>query len=668
MRKEKLALAGILIMSIFLIANISAEILISQPNAIYNLGDELAIEITLDSIKTGYLDINLNCNNLLENIYHNVPDSLNIVLRRTLTPIYVGASSGSCFITADYGGETKKSQVFEISKEVIISLESNNMSYFAGEFFSVSGNIIKKNNQNAQGFVDIKIDNANAQVSVESINGHFSANLNIPTNIKAGNYVLSATFYDKDKEGNILNTGKLLDSLEVKQKPARLEIALDKQEISTLETLKIMPFLYDFAGEQYASQVLISIKDSQEKSIVEKYIDANKEAELQIREDYTPGKSKIIIQKGNMSISREFKVLEVRKISSQLINQTLIIKNSGNVPYNGIIEVQIGNETILKELNLAIGGEIKFEISAPDGIYEVIIKDDSGIYSQGSFSLTGNVISLREAGEKISSVFIHYPIVWVFIVIIIGLGIWIYYRKYQHEKKFHFTPFERSGKKYFNSEKKNGGVEIVNPQQVRQKIDSAMFDREIRRAEQMTALHGMNQQAGIIAIKVKSHLAGIAKDSLRKALEYAYKNKAVSSQSGDFIILIFSPLLTKNNKNEDIAIKSALDIDNYLREHNRKFRNDEINYGIGVNSGKIINKLAGSVLQFMAITRTIGLAKKIADIANREVFLSKDIHEKTMNSVKAEKVASGSLDLFAIKRIIDTEKSAKFINDFMKRN
>jgi len=665
MGKEKLGLFVILaLVGIFIVSSASAEIIISQPGAIYSLGDELSISISLDSIKAGYLGINLVCNGAAENIYYNVPETTTINLKRKLTPDYIKNSTGSCFIQASYDIDSKNSQSFEISKEVTVSLENSNMSYFAGESFILIGNAIKKNNVALNGFVEASLGENIVSTGLVS-NGKFSLNFSIPQTLKAGEYLLNLKAYDKEEE--ILNSGETINKILIKQKPAKIEIAINKQEINPGENIEIAPFVYDYAGDNFISQVLMKIKDSQENVLFEGYIAANEKFNLSLKTNAAPGNGKIIVQKDNLLSEKEFKINELKKIDSRIENQTLSIENSGNVPYTGIIQIIIGNESVLKEINLQIGENKSFEISAPDGTYDVIIQDDSNIYTHGSFSLTGEAISVREIGDKISNVFAHYPIVWFFIVLVIILFVWIYYQRYKTRKKFHFSPSDFNSKRTSEIIKKRGGVEIINPQQTQQKIDS-VFERDIRTAEQMTALHGANQQAGIIAIKLKKPVSGIAKENLKISLEYAYKNKAVSYQSGEFIILIFSPLLTKNVKNEEITIKSAMDIDNYLKEHNRKFRNDNIFYGIGVNSGEIINSLAGNILQFAAINKTISLAKRIADISNQEILLSKEIHEKTMNNIKAEKFASGNLDLFIIKRIVDTEKASKFLNEFLKRN
>jgi len=60
-------------------------------------------------------------------------------------------------------------------------------------------------------------------------------------------------------------------------------------------------------------------------------------------------------------------------------------------------------------------------------------------------------------------------------------------------------------------------------------------------------------------------------------------------------------------------------------------------------------------------------AKKIADLSQKEVLLSKDIHEKTLVDIKTDKINIEGLDLFKIKRVADTGRNKVFIQDFLKK-
>ncbi|MEK6882045.1 MAG: hypothetical protein AABY22_20675, partial [Nanoarchaeota archaeon] len=331
--------------------------------------------------------------------------------------------------------------------------------------------------------------------------------------------------------------------------------------------------------------------------------------------------------------------------------------------YVGIVQLQIGTQTILQEVSLKLGEKRIYGISAPNGNYDIILKENENLFSLGNIPLTGDAISMQDLGNSIKNIWTGYPLMWFFIgLVAIGLLI-LWLRKYSKKKKF-FSPSNKDAKT-LNEIKSKGGFEIVKPNDVSDKI---LGSEEARRAEQVLTLHGNKQSASIVAIKIKSNLTGIAKQNFEKALEYAYRKKAVSYSSGDYVLLIFSPLITKTTNNNETAVKAAIEFDNWLSDHNKRFRNDNIRYGIGVNTGEIVNKMEGKILQFASIDKTIINAKKIADNANNELLLSRAIHEKTMNNIRADKVTSGAMYLFKIKRVVDTEKSKKFIDEFMRRN
>jgi hypothetical protein len=39
-----------------------------------------------------------------------------------------------------------------------------------------------------------------------------------------------------------------------------------------------------------------------------------------------------------------------------------------------------------------------------------------------------------------------------------------------------------------------------------------------------------------------------------------------------------------------------------------------------------------------------------------------------MNNIKADKTIAGGMELFKIKRVVDTDASKRFIDEFMRRN
>jgi len=668
MGSKKLALfvfSLVLILSI--ISTINAELLISQPEASYNLGDELSFIVTTDTIRPGYLNVNLVCpgENANMNLYHDVPSSMTISIKRRLTETYISDLHGTCHLFASYDIEGATSQNFDISNSIAVSLDVSNIDYIINEPFIISGTAYKADNEPAGkeygGFVQIDFNGNSVTESVA--NGKFSVNFKIPEITRAGAYSVAITVYEKDGEVR-LSSGEATLAMNVIQIPSIAEIALDKDTIIPGEDAKMIPFVYDKAGDLLMGQVLMKIKDFQEKVLYEGYVEANQDFIFKTETNITPGYAKIIIQGNNLTAEKVLNILELRKINFEIKNDSLITTNAGNVPYKGIIEVQIGDEKVLKEVELEVNQKKILYLAAPKGEYEVNINDGNTTIQQSGVRLTGNVVSVSEINKSLNGLFYQYPIIWIFFFVVLAFFLYSWYKKRQ--KGGRIVAFQRQNGKIIRTEKK-GGVEIVKPVNPIALMDKITEGGDIRRAEQVLVLHGKKQDASIIAIKIKNELEGIAKDTLTRAIELGYRAKAVSYNSGNQILLIFSPLLTKTFKNQDAAIKIAMDIEELFKDHNRKFRNNNIMYGIGVNSGDIINQLAGKVLQFTNMGKTVSHTKRIAELANEGVLLSKDIHEKTPN-VKAEKVVVGGIDLFTVKRIVDHEQSAKFIQGFLRRN
>lgn len=698
MRNKRLTLLAsilfglVLIMS--LISTVSAEIVFSQPSSLYNFGSELSSQVQITAINPGYLDINLFCNGVEKNLYHNVPDSKTITLKRSLTPAYIGNLTGSCFLSALYGSDSGQSASFVISNQIRVTLSTSQQDYEAGKVMLIKGQAVKENGVNlgtpSQGFIDIYLgDEIKASDTIS--NGIFSINFTIPETTHAGNYSLKILVYDKDSQGNILNQGEQSLNIGIIQKPAKINLAIESTSLIPGNNLTLIPFLYDLAGDEMNYPILLQVKDSFEGVLYQGIINSNQNFILQTKTNTAPGNLKIIAQKDEIIAEKDINVLELYKLNAELQNQTLVLTNIGNMPYNRIMQFQIGNETVMKEVVLGLNETEEYDISAPDGTYDVKIKDDnSEILSAPGMSITGDVISVQEAGARINNFITEYPAVWLFVLVVVLGFLYSWFRKYQgtrflgpfHEKinrislkekrasmQFVLPKREKLEQTQFQQRDSYKKINIVNVKNIKtnQNIEKININGSITQAEQVSSLQGQKQQVSVIAIKIKSgKLFGMAKENIAKALEYAYDKKGASYISGDYILVLFSELLTKNKNNESTAINVAKDIEKFLEGHNRKFR-DELTYGIGVNCGQLIIKVENNILRFVSIEKTIITAKKMADASSGEALLGQDIHLKTANSVKADKVKIGDVEAFKVKRIVDTQASEKFIKEFMRR-
>ena len=680
-KKEILAFSlGLLF--ILMISGVNAAISISQPNSLYSFGEELSLKVTLDSLGDGYMDMLLVCSNGEANIYHNVPEAKEINVKRTLSPTYIKDLEGNCHISLSYNGKSSTSQNFQVSRKLDINLAIAEFTLAAGETLNVKGNLKRSSNQIPQKANVEAVLNSDIKKTAFSENGEFSFDFSIPENLKAGVYELKINALEKDSKDNILNSGVAIGKVSVNQKPGKIEIALNKQGTNPGEELEIIPILYDKAGDILDVQLLLTITNSKESEVYKGLVKSNEKFILKTAKDMAFGLANIKAEKEDIIQEKEFEVFKKAMISAEIQNGTLRIKNIGNTNYERIVEIQIDGVGFPKSLNLSVGEIREFELNAPDGEHEIVIKDEESEVLTGKAPLTGNVISVEEARERISAFFINYPIVWVFIIIVFAILIYVLIKK-NKEKKLNSGLFDKSRAKAMT---KNGGVYVVSKEEIKksekglvsEKKNNFVEDkkgkedkielREVRRAEQVLVMHGKSQKTAIIAIKIKNNRSSAANKTIEKVLERAYSYKAVSYSSGNYILLLLSPLVTKKEKNEENAIKLAQYIDNEFRNHNKLFR-DLIDYGIGLNSGGIVSALEEGVLKFTSIDKTIKIARRIAELSNQEVLLSKEIHLASSAGVKVDKnEQSKDIETFRVKRVINTEESRKFISDFLKRN
>lgn len=645
------------VMGLILFPLISSEIIITQPEALYNLGDNLETVISVYSLQEGYLDVDLVCSNNTENLYHGILDSSKgIIINRELTPLYIGSSIGMCYIQANYGKESQKSQSFKISNEVNINLEINELDYKAGETIFVRGTAEKENGEKLEGYVELKLGEEIKSAGLVE-NGNFEINFSTLENMKAGNQLLTILAYDEDSEGNKLNTGVEQVSLNISQVPSRLEIAIDRQVVKAGENISLIVFSYDKAEETIYEKVNLILKDVNENTVYQSYIKTGENVVIHLKEDMPVGYSKITAESEELKTEKLLEIKENEEVTIKLEGSLLIITNIGNVDYKETLNIGIGEENFTVDVEIKKGEEKMYDLSAPDGEYDISVNSGELGFS-GNAILTGRAPEINEVQENFSRLSRYY-IVWVFIFLLLGITLIVMYRNRSKKSTYAF-PILKSK----NPEEKK------EPEMKKEKQRIILSnDKPIIKAEHVLVLNGEKNEVGMITIKLKNQLTKDSKEHLSEIIKAVHSEKAVVNVSGEYIFVIVSPLLTRSFDHNLKAVKIANQIDERLKENNRKFK-DKVIYSIGVSSGEIINRIDEGKLKFTSIGPTLSMAKRIAEISDKYgglLLISKNVHEKTLSDVKAEKI-KGTEEVFSLVRVVDKEKNREFISEFLQRN
>ncbi len=671
MRKEISVLLGF----VFLIGMVSASIILTeQPDEIYNLGDSFMIPVTIKSLEetTGVFSMDLICNGNTINFYKaaimlKAGDEKKQDPLLILTHEMIGDLKGTCNIKASLNDEYILTENdFKLSDLLVVELDEYVDNLNPGENILFQGNVLRETGENANGIVELElINNDVSQLSqIGTINnGFFEVGLNIPEDFMAGNYLIRLNFFEEEmSKGEVVktNNGFTNFNIGINSVPTSLEIILEESEIVPGNNLKIRTILHDQTGISMGAVSIIEIKDSRGQLLEQVEISTDNVHEFVTQYNTLPSGWKINAKSNDLISEVGVKILENKKVDILFENETIVLINKGNIPYNDSVLVKIGNESINIETYLEIDGEKRYVVTAPDGEYSLNILADGEEKYSGNALLTGKAVSVKEVSRGVVAIVSH-PLVWIFVIVIFGFIVYILLKRFRKNGKSFFSIFSWKGKSLNknNLENKTG---FLKPGSLVDSLSPAVLSLSIS---------GQKQNTSVVCLKINNfkdlQKNKIKNESLKKIVSYAEDRKAHTYENGGNLFFILAPLKTRTFKNDMVAVEIAQGIKEILDRDNKLFK-QRIEYGIGLNNGYVIAKQEGEVLKFMSIGTLITKAKRISLASKEEIYLSKDIKDKLMTNVKTEKVKKSGVDVYTIKEIKkNSAENKKFINNFLKK-
>jgi len=682
-KKLGAVITGVLIGVLFFISLASADIFISkQPNEIYNLGDEMSINLGSDGMN-GWAAVNLVCSNETKMIYYNyiTNKDTSIDINLPLTKDSLRSMAGICHLTTTFNGAEKQGLAFKISNEISITLTLNEKEVRPNSIISFQGTTSKPNSASVTGSAEISIKDLGINIVAPIEDNAFSGQISLPDTVGSREYNVEVFAYEKDELNEITNFGKYATPFNVIQEPRELKLEISKTTLNPSEAIEFKSILYDQAGAIIDKKpAAFKILTSKGEEVVNILSETGNSNSYSLRKNSPKGIWNISTESENIQAKTQFFVTENKEASFELLNNTLVITNVGNVPYDKLVEIKIGNHSEVKNFNLSLGNSVEFKLYAPDGEYEIVASDGEINMSQRAM-LTGSAISIGEPGKK--GIFNKSILAWIILIAILGTFIFITSKRV-FNKKFTFglgkfglgntgksSNIRKGSAAPSDKDVGKGGVVKLVPAG---KSEPAKIESASDEAHHTLVTDGTKQTASFVAIKIKNFeelrkSKSNALDNVNTAVREISQNHGKIYRNEDFIVGIFAPSETKTFDNELSALKTAEEIAKRLKEHNSKFTH-KINFGIGLNSGDVAAKKENGKLLFTPLGSSMIIAKRIAEIADKKVLLSEDAHKKLTSKVKAipQDVKAG-IKTYAIGEIIERDESHnKFIEDFLKRN
>ncbi len=665
----------ILLVAFLLLPLISSQIIINQqPNTVYNLGDVVNLPITIKSQKavSGFLQMDLICEGKQENFYKNgvnIPaeDEKKIEASLVLTQDVIGNLVGKCRIKIILGSESLLTNEFKISDWITIITNFDNLEFSPGEVISVSGDASKEDGNVVSGLVELSVMGSNSskvrQVGIID-KGSFSVALSLPEDMKAGAYLLRISAYEQDLNGLTTNRGSLDQNILVRQIPTSLEIILRESEVEPGTNLSVKAVLHDQTGEKISSQSFISIKNGNNKILEQVEVNTDEFHEFPIAYNEPPSSWKIVAVSNRISNEATLTIMPKESINVEIVNTTITITNTGNVPYNKTALVKIGNESINLDVYLNVGKSQSYFITAPNGNYDVQVTSGRESATIEQIALTGKTVDVKKASGNvviIDSLATH-PFIWIFVAIIIVLGILIFFKKRSRRS---FFGNMNLGSSTESSRKSDSYENVASP------LVSGSLINSKNKAEISISMKGEKQDVCLVALSIKN-LAGLqskdggAAETLQKVVNMAEDKRAATYEDNNFIIFILSPSLTKTSENEKTALEIAQSARETLAHHNKMFK-QKMNFGISIGSGSIVAKYENHLLKFSSIDSTISSTKKVASLAEEEVLLGEKMNDKLRFIVKSAKHNKSGTNVYSVKEVKNVEEHAKFLKSFSEK-
>jgi len=688
------------LMFILMCSFVFAEISISEPKDIYNLGDTLYIDVNgIVGADTGNLNIDLTCEDNTTNLIKLKARDFSldeeqsyftdvILDKNDLEIGNLGEIIGDCQIFLSLGSNVASTKTFKISDNIIVSAFLDKPSYNPGEPITVDVDATKANGNLLNGF----IEGSNASSFSKVIKNGFATEIfSMPETIEAGIYHLKVRAYDIGGSG-VMNEGSVDLSFSINQVASSIVTSMSDVAINPNEELSIGVDVFDQSGIEMTGTALIKIT-SPNGELIEANVQSGEFVDVNFVSNSSAGIWRILSSFNNLNEEREFEILENQKVDFDFEDSVLIITNTGNVLYNKSIDVQIGDEITELNLNIKVGESRKFSLKAPNGEYDIFVNDGDNSISR-NILLTGRVISVNDSNGM--GIFNNYSIIWIILIIVIGAVGTILFIKYRKTKTLGKKKFIK--KTVRNIEKKipkklrsriGNSLNYTNKSPSVQSLDSKNYKHEDKSmmdftknknegAESTLVLNGEKYVSAVASLNVKNYNTlsetanGALKDIINKASRNSadskyHKGKGLVDWKDDHIFVVFSPIITKTYSNEILAAKFGMEVLTNLNAYNKKFK-DKIEFNLGLHVGELIASKVGEKLKYTSIGNTISLAKRISDSDSSKLMISEMVRKKLLRDLTVSKGANiGGNQTYEVSGIKDRSANAAKLNDLLKR-
>jgi len=284
-----------------------------------------------------------------------------------------GSYAIAVHVTDIYGNKKLFENIatFNIIDEISIFIEPIQRKILPGSTINLAGrlnNILGEKMQ--EGKVQIVLKDEIFNIDLE--NGEFNYDLKIPENIETGKQVLIVSFVSQ----NTGNWGSTTRTINIQAIATELKLNT-ADSVKPENILDIVVYLYDQSNNIIEDNVVIEVIDPDGEMIFLDYYESGEKSGVDIPQYAIPGEWMLKAKYQDIEAEQGFIVEEVKDLALEIINDTLSIKNVGNVDYDERISIYLDDGGFILTKKISLEPEAKTTINlteeTPSGQYDIKI-------------------------------------------------------------------------------------------------------------------------------------------------------------------------------------------------------------------------------------------------------------------------------------------------------
>ena len=619
-----------------LIPLVSATITLDSLRSVYNVGDDLSLNFTIarSTPSQGFLIAELRCDEGSMEIYKTplrllAGEQKQISLAMKLDRFLTGNLRNACRVELRYSNESAQSERFEISSLALVFVRAPSGETNPGESVMLLGYVNKKNSRPLEGTIEARIAELQLAASAAVVNGTFNVSLALPRNARARAYTVLLRASERDSEGVVINEGNASASFKVPQILTSTTIALNSALLQPTSALYYRVLAYDQAEEQMIVKDNVTLTAPEQRVVWTREGYSGQLQQWDIPADATPGRWTLSADVGTLHYRVEFEIAALKNVSFRLDNGLLVVTNTGNVAYDGPLEVVIGETPTTVDVKIGVGEVAQYKLFAPEGKHAVRVNAANTSQEFGQVFLTGKSVSVKNADS--AGIGVPGWVWWMMVLLVVAAVVLHFYRKVR--KRAYGSRTHTPAHEY---------LERARLQPVRAVAHEQLAARSPASSSLLQAsAAGVKEECAIVAISIKNLAQLEQRDSaaatIAQLLHEGKKARAIIQTQDSHKLLILSPSRVGNPL--EAAVQLARTLERVLRQHNLTYAL-KIAAGVSVHQGQLILEQEDGEQRITSVGTAIIAAKRLAERAQQEqaVYVSDDVYHTLVGRIKVDKV------------------------------